>query len=45
MKTVILAGGKGLRIYEETKSKPKPMIKVGGIPLLEHIININPSIM
>lgn len=43
MKTVILAGGKGLRIYEETKSKPKPMIKVGGIPLIEHIINIYKS--
>ena len=43
MKTVILAGGKGLRIYEETKYKPKPMIKVGGIPLIEHIINIYKS--
>ena len=42
MKTVILAGGKGLN-YEETKYKPKPMIKVGGLPLIEHIINIYKS--
>ena len=41
MKT-ILAGGKGLRICE-TKYKPKPMIKIGGIPLIEHIINIYKS--
>ena len=40
MKTVILAGGKGLRIFEETKIKPKPMIKIGGIPLILHIMNI-----
>ena len=40
MKTVILAGGKGLRIFEETKLKPKPMIKIGGIPLILHIMNI-----
>tara|TARA_B100000029_G_scaffold271542_1_gene266583 strand:+ start:3795 stop:4496 length:702 start_codon:yes stop_codon:yes gene_type:complete len=40
MKTVILAGGKGLRIFEETKLKPKPMIKIGGIPLILHIMDI-----
>lgn len=40
MKVVILAGGKGLRFYEETKNKPKPLIKIGGTPIIEHIINI-----
>lgn len=43
MKTVILAGGKGLRIFEETKIKPKPMIKISGLSLLEHIMNIYKS--
>ena len=40
MKTVILAGGYGSRFYEKTKSIPKPMIKIGGKPILIHIINI-----
>ena len=39
MKVVILAGGKGSRISEYTKILPKPMIKVGSKPILEHIIN------
>ena len=39
MKVVILAGGKGTRISEYTKILPKPMIKVGTKPILEHIIN------
>jgi glucose-1-phosphate cytidylyltransferase len=39
MKVVILAGGKGTRISEYTKVLPKPMIKVGSKPILEHIIN------
>tara|TARA_B100000787_G_C16168681_1_gene285238 strand:- start:284 stop:979 length:696 start_codon:yes stop_codon:yes gene_type:complete len=39
MKCVILAGGKGTRISEYTKLIPKPMIKVGSKPILEHIIN------
>ena len=39
MKCVILAGGKGTRISEYTKTIPKPMIKVGNKPILEHIIN------
>ena len=34
MKTVILAGGYGTRIEEYTKKIPKPMIKIGGIPLI-----------
>ena len=37
MKTVILAGGYGSRFYEKTKSIPKPMIKIGGKPILIHI--------
>ena len=40
MKTVILAGGYGSRFYEKTKSIPKPMIKIGGKPIIEHIIDI-----
>ena len=39
MKVVILAGGKGTRISEYTKSIPKPMVQVGSKPILEHIIN------
>lgn len=38
MKVVILAGGKGTRISEYTKILPKPMIKIGSKPILEHII-------
>ena len=40
MKTVILAGGYGSRIPEYTNKIPKPMIKVGGVPLLTHIMRI-----
>jgi len=40
MKVVILCGGLGTRISEETKYKPKPMVKIGQYPILEHIINI-----
>jgi len=40
MKTVVLAGGYGTRIEEYTKKIPKPMIKIGGIPLLTHIMRI-----
>ena len=38
MKAVILAGGLGTRISEETYIKPKPMIEIGGMPLLWHIM-------
>lgn len=38
MKTVILAGGFGTRLSEETISKPKPMIEIGGRPILWHIM-------
>jgi len=40
MKAVILAGGLGTRISEETSVKPKPMIEIGGKPLLWHIMKI-----
>ena len=39
MKAVIFCGGLGTRISQETYNKPKPMIKIGRIPILEHIIN------
>jgi len=39
MKTVILCGGKGTRMREETEYKPKPMVEIGGIPMLCHIMN------
>jgi len=38
MKAVILAGGLGTRIVEETSMRPKPMIEVGGMPILWHIM-------
>ncbi len=40
MKAVILAGGLGTRLSEETDSKPKPMVEVGGQPILWHIMKI-----
>ena len=40
MKVVILAGGYGTRINEETDIKPKPMVEVGGKPILWHIMKI-----
>lgn len=40
MKAVILAGGLGTRISEETHLKPKPMIEIGGKPLLWHIMKV-----
>ena len=38
MKVVILAGGKGTRISEESYLKPKPMVEIGGMPILWHIM-------
>lgn len=40
MKVVILAGGLGSRLSEETESKPKPMVEIGGKPILWHIMKI-----
>ena len=39
MKVVILCGGIGSRLAEETKLIPKPMVKVGNLPIVHHIIN------
>ena len=39
MKCIILAGGRGSRLSEYTTKIPKPMVKIGSIPILEHIIN------
>jgi glucose-1-phosphate cytidylyltransferase len=43
MKAVILAGGLGTRISEESENKPKPMINIGGKPILWHIMKIYSS--
>lgn len=40
MKAVILAGGFGTRLSEETHLKPKPMVEIGGMPILWHIMKI-----
>ena len=40
MKVVILAGGLGTRLSEETELKPKPMVEIGGKPMLWHIMKI-----
>ena len=40
MKTVILAGGVGTRISEESHLTPKPMVEIGGMPILWHIMKL-----
>lgn len=40
MKVVILAGGLGTRLMEETEARPKPMVEIGGRPILWHIMKI-----
>ncbi|HKI60919.1 MAG TPA: glucose-1-phosphate cytidylyltransferase [Mariprofundaceae bacterium] len=40
MKAIILAGGLGTRLAEETSIRPKPMVEIGGKPILWHIMNI-----
>jgi glucose-1-phosphate cytidylyltransferase len=40
MKAVILAGGLGTRLSEETTTRPKPMVEIGGMPILWHIMKI-----
>src|SRR5262249_19511482 len=39
MKVVLLCGGKGTRLREETEYKPKPMVEVGGRPILWHVMS------
>ena len=39
-KAIILAGGLGTRLSEETSLKPKPMVEIGGKPILWHVMNI-----
>ena len=41
MKAVILAGGLGTRLSEETVLRPKPMVEIGGKPILWHIMQIH----
>ena len=40
MKVVILAGGLGTRLSEETRFIPKPMVEIGGKPILWHIMKL-----
>lgn len=40
VKVIILAGGMGTRLKEETEFKPKPLVEVGGIPMIHHIMKI-----
>ncbi len=43
MKVVVLAGGRGTRIAEESATRPKPMVEIGGKPLLWHIMSLYAS--
>ena len=40
MKCIILAGGYGTRLAEETKIKPKPLVKIGNRPIIWHLMKI-----
>jgi len=40
MKAVILAGGQGTRMGEETQLRPKPLVEIGGHPIIWHILNL-----
>ena len=43
MEVVILCGGKGTRLSEETITRPKPMVEIGGMPILWHIMKLYSS--
>lgn len=43
MKVIILAGGRGTRLAEETSARPKPMVEIGGKPIIWHIMSIYAS--
>ena len=43
MDVIILCGGKGTRLSEETIDKPKPMVEIGGYPMLWHIMKLYSS--
>ena len=43
MKVLILAGGFGTRLSEETDLKPKPMVEIGGMPIIWHIMKLYSS--
>ena len=43
MKAVILAGGFGTRITEESITRPKPMVEIGGRPILWHLMKLYSS--
>ncbi len=43
MKTVIVAGGAGTRLAEETRIKPKPMVEIGGRPIRWYILRLYAS--
>ena len=40
MKIAILAGGRGSRLFEGTEKTPKPMVRIGGYPIIWHIMKI-----
>ena len=39
-KVVLLAGGLGSRLAEETETRPKPMVEIGGMPILWHLMKL-----
>ena len=43
MQLIILAGGRGSRLSEETSTRPKPLVDIGGMPIMWHIMKIYAS--